>query len=142
MSEPGICPACGSDTPVQVRRRWIEDVWARDAALRIARGLPPRRGDLDRSGVYFVKCGRHIKIGKAYDVLKRFPQLFHQAPDANFEPIAWIPVPDTLVRTYSAVDLERKLHEHFAAERVIGEWFLDCPRLRTYIMRCAEPWPT
>lgn len=68
--------------------------------------------------VYFIGSGDYIKIGVAEDphMLLRVLQIAH-------------PTPLELVATFAcvdraaALDVERKLHAHYASVRASGEWF-------------------
>lgn len=66
-------------------------------------------------GVYLVKCLDRYKIGKAQNIRFRVSALATAAP-YDLEYIHGI-------QTRQATELERQLHNRFAAKRVRGEWF-------------------
>jgi hypothetical protein len=64
--------------------------------------------------VYFVLCGKFVKIGFALDVGKRLAEL----QTGNPQPLAMIAVIPNC-----APSVERMYHQAFAEARVRGEWF-------------------
>lgn len=68
--------------------------------------------------VYVVRFSDRIKIGFSTDWKSRVKSL---------------PVDEVLLVMTGSVVLERALHAKFAAHRVVGEWFNDCPEIRHFI---------
>jgi DNA-binding XRE family transcriptional regulator len=77
--------------------------------------------------IYFVECADRVKIG------------FSNSPQKRFRVLATgMPFPARLVGvTYGDEAEEKRLHQEFASERVVGEWFADNPRLRDLIDKVA-----
>lgn len=91
-------------------------------------------------GVYFVRWGKHIKIGCADNVCRRLHMLKGTIPEGELEPLGWIRVvygPEKQLPRYR----EHEIHETLAAFRGRGEWFRDCKDVRCFIARYADPWP-
>jgi hypothetical protein len=86
-------------------------------------------------GVYFVRWGRFIKIGTAYDVVKRARALHGSFPVGTVKPLAWIP------RRFTRYTKEHDLHVELAPYCARGEWFHDCPEVRAVIARDGQRWP-
>lgn len=88
--------------------------------------------DKDRSEhryLYFIRCGKNgpIKIGIARDPQKRLVTLQIGNPRRL-----------VLIGTLEdCADLERRLHEHFAADHIGGEWFRPSKALRTFIRKAT-----
>jgi hypothetical protein len=84
-------------------------------------------------GVYFIECGRFIKIGVSGDVTARLADLQRSNPQ-ELVGLGAIQLPSG-----QALQLERLLHRHFAAQRHRFEWFHDHERIRDYIEEHARP---
>lgn len=81
----------------------------------------------ENSWVYFIENGDRIKIGVSTDVVARATSLS----------LRWT---DVVAVIKGTAKLEKALHRRFAEERIGStEWFHDCPRIRDYIKRYAEP---
>jgi hypothetical protein len=84
------------------------------------------------AGVYLVQCGAHYKIGSSRNIaarLKAVQRLY--------------PLPLVLCHVWStsaARQMERHLHQKYAAQRIRGEWFQLNPAdvARLLVM---PPWP-
>lgn len=76
-----------------------------------------------KSVLYFISCGDLVKIGIANDLEKRLTSLRAGNPE-GLEVAAWRTVPRPL-----RLQVERRMHEHFAHLGVGREWFrgLDMP---------------
>lgn len=72
-------------------------------------------GKCEPCDVYIIKCGTHVKIGKATDTTKRIASL-QAANPADLEVVAILTEGD-------GHKLERELHKRFAQHRFRGEWF-------------------
>lgn len=85
------------------------------------------------SGVYFIEAIglRRIKIGYSRDIARRFQQIRTSAP---------VPIRLVGVIANASQSLERSLHDRFAADRVINEWFKASPALNDYMSRHATAW--
>jgi hypothetical protein len=88
-------------------------------------------------GVYFVRWGAYVKIGRADDVVSRRRALEYGIPEGSVVALAWIP--------YSSVThpgrLEGDLHERFAGHRVRGEWFRYTDEIRDFLKQSGHRWP-
>lgn len=82
-------------------------------------------GEQDPCDVYVIKCGTHIKIGKAKNTSKRIASLQAANPD-EIEVIAILTEGD-------GHKLERQLHKRFAEHRHRGEWFKFNGSLATWV---------
>lgn len=71
-------------------------------------------------GVYFLRDGDRVKIGRTVDREARISTLLREAPSAEL--IGWRP-------TLQFTRLERDLHRRFAADRLGGEWFRWSPAI-------------
>lgn len=85
--------------------------------------------ELDESGrssvkVYFIQCGRAIKIGSSRNPWARLTQLKTGMPEA----------PRLLGHFNAPMSREKELHKQFAAHRINGEWFRDCDEIRAAIV--------
>lgn len=87
-----------------------------------------------RGGVYFIQWRAYVKVGCAWDVVKRRRALECSFPEGDMVALGWIPK-----RNYGRH--EWQIHEALAAYRVRGEWFRDCSAVRRFIERYARPWP-
>lgn len=89
-------------------------------------GWGPRKIKSTEQCVYFIQgfSGGPIKIGTALNLAKRFRNIQTCSPVALRVIHA---IPNTGRET------ERKLHKHFAAYRLHGEWFEPTPVLLEYI---------
>ncbi len=73
--------------------------------------------------IYFIRCNEFVKIGWAYDPMKRRNLLQRGSPYIL-----------ELIGTIDAVQTqEAAVHRHFAADRVRGEWFRMTPELAAFI---------
>jgi hypothetical protein len=68
--------------------------------------------------VYFIRFGDRIKIGTSQDFYTRLNSIPHD------EILAVLP---------GDREVEQQLHRRFAEHRIKGEWFTDCPDIRTFI---------
>lgn len=79
-------------------------------------------------GVYFLSCGRYIKIGVTWNLEQRLEQFQLHNP---------LPVSVLLyIKTATepaAYALETKLHNRFGSHWHRGEWFHACPEIHGYI---------
>ena len=75
------------------------------------------------AGVYFVRSGGRVKIGKADNIKDRLVHIRTSSP----YPIQLIAIED------GGHAVERRLHARFKAFRVHGEWFELAPILAEYI---------
>lgn len=66
------------------------------------------------SCVYFIQCGKRVKIGVATDVLSRLMSLQIGSPE---------PLRLRAVIENAGMKQERELHAKFDAQRLRGEWF-------------------
>jgi hypothetical protein len=66
-------------------------------------------------GVYVLKSGPYYKIGKSMNIGKRVNQLIVALPQETVHVHS--------ISTDNPGELERQLHEKYAAKRVRGEWF-------------------
>lgn len=82
----------------------------------------------DKCGVYFVRCGDFVKIGRATSVRRRI---------LNAQ--TFCPFPLELVRLEpcatpaESATLEKQFHGQFAAHRYRGEWFHYAGVLRAFL---------
>lgn len=86
--------------------------------------------------VYVARMGDFVKIGRSQSVRKRLRQLETCQP-GTLVPDGAIGHPVTLVGTFECVfggasALERALHDAFAEQRDVGEWFRVDERLKTW----------
>lgn len=72
-----------------------------------------------RSGVYFIRCGEFIKIGRASDIDYRFAALQGSVP-FELVLVGIISTPPT-----ESDVAEREHHRRFKRFRVRGEWFRE-----------------
>lgn len=77
--------------------------------------------------VYFVLCGRHIKIGRSGDIQKRIAAITSSHPESSV-----IAIVD------GDADVERAFHKKLSRQRVSGEWFSDCTEVRVAIQRFQD----
>lgn len=73
--------------------------------------------------IYFIRCGRYVKIGHAHDPLKRLIALQIGSP----EPLELIGAVE------GGASAEGILHAHFKPYRVRGEWFLVCDEIKAFL---------
>lgn len=95
----------------------------------------PRKAPNPAVLVYFIKAVTlgHIKIGKADCVHTRFRTL----RCANADVLQMLGA----IVTTDGTALERQLHQHFAKDRLHGEWFQSSPELLAYIAEHAKTPP-
>ncbi len=79
------------------------------------------------SGVYFIRGGGAVKIGKSDDVEVRLSTLRLSSP-VHLELCGVVPALPGV-----SLEIEKRLHERFAAHRTHGEWFTDCAEIQAYI---------
>ena len=86
--------------------------------------------ELDRreTFLYFVEMAGHVKIGIARDWKKRLASMQTGSP---------LPIRRLLI-IKTAACMEAILHTKFAAHRIRGEWFRDCPEIREFIAKAAD----
>lgn len=80
---------------------------------------PERRASV----VYFISDGEAVKIGISKNPTKRLAQLQTGHP-RRLSILATLP---------GGADEEMQLHGRFREHRLHGEWFGDCPEIRSYI---------
>lgn len=101
-------------TPLESIRAWREGERARH--VRPLPVISPKGIKPSPSGwcyIYFMRCGHHVKIGRAVDVAQRF----HALQTASTEPLELLAVvPGHAV-------FEGAIHIRFARLREQGEWF-------------------
>jgi hypothetical protein len=87
--------------------------------------VPPIFKECD---IYFVVIGEAVKIGRAADVNQRMRdlQVSHHLPIS----------PSAVAHGTHAT--EKRLHRHFAADRIRGEWFKLTPELARLIAQLRE----
>jgi hypothetical protein len=73
------------------------------------------------TSIYFAKCGEHIKIGIAGNVKQRIGSL----QVASAQPI------ELIGAVKGTAHDERRLHKTLSRHRIKGEWFSDCPEVRS-----------
>lgn len=76
------------------------------------------------TNIYFVKSGRHVKIGHAHNVKTRLSAIQLGSP----EPVELL---GFMARV--PVETEKKLHAQFAAAHRGGEWFQLTPEIKAFI---------
>jgi len=75
------------------------------------------------TNIYFIRCGDHVKIGKADDVGSRFRSI-DLMNGSDIE----------LLFSYKALlSEEQRLHKKFKKYRVKGEWFIFHSSIEKYI---------
>jgi hypothetical protein len=93
--------------------------------------------------VYVARMGDFIKIGASRDVRKRLRDLERCVP-GTLMPDEVIGHAVSLITTFETTDalsLERALHDAFAPQRAIGEWFkLDEQLAHWCARRQPRPW--
>lgn len=106
-----------------------EEAVARNAALRGEHAIKPKfTRPADRAGyVYFLRCGRRVKIGFSGDPLARLLSLQTGLPG----------IIDAFVFVPAFASDERRLHRKFAFHRKAREWFAFTPDLRQVMARAA-----
>lgn len=92
-------------------------------ALRSAKAPPEHRDLPIGSGVYFIKAGNCIKIGKTNNLRSRFTGLQTGAPEEL----------NLVLFVGGGRDLEKSLHRKFRHLRMKGEWFRAEPELLAHI---------
>lgn len=98
----------------------------RREAMRVVRYSPD-------ATVYYAERGEFIKIGSTTNVTKRLQELARRSVKC---PRGMTMGPVTLLATHSGgMNAERILHDRFAIERDLGEWFRKSPRLLAHIDR-------
>lgn len=119
----------GGKTPTQhagTFKTMTEADACRERIMQQIAGVTPITHAVDdlreRQRVYFARLGSLIKIGISVDPERRCRNL-------NAE---------LLVSCTGGMDLERKLHERFAAHRVRGEWFHPVAELEQHIADLIE----
>ena len=125
-------------------RRWFRTEWEAIKYQRDLNGPPPVIEPLELrplpfgpeqcegvDWVYFIQSerGGPIKIGVATNVKARLDQL----QSGNWEKLV---VLGTLAGSFKH---ENMLHRHFAATRLLGEWFADTADLRNAIDALCNP---
>jgi hypothetical protein len=95
------------------------------------------RRRIEWHGVYFVQWGSFIKIGYGWNVERRRRQITCTIPEGDVTGMGWI----WLRQAGQLESYEQFLHQKFAAHRVRGEWFHDCPEIRAFIYDNCLPWP-
>jgi hypothetical protein len=69
--------------------------------------------------IYFIRCGRFVKIGHSHDVERRRDDLMRHSP-FNFR----------IVARYEALrTIEKDVHAAFHKHRHRGEWYRWCDRI-------------
>ncbi|WP_433357786.1 GIY-YIG nuclease family protein (plasmid) [Microtetraspora malaysiensis] len=86
------------------------------------------------SVVYFVLRDGHVKIGTTKRLTYRLGQISRGASTPRWMPAG--PV-ELLGTTSGGWEREHEIHAMFAAERVEGEWFRDCPAIRAFVADLA-----
>lgn len=104
-------------TPEQIMR-WLAD----EELKRIQNGLDPTQ-----CGVYFIRCGQFIKIGKSTDFRKRFAALQIASPH-DLTVVAFKACP-----TYLLSQTEARFHRKFKRLHHRGEWFRLTPALERFL---------
>jgi Meiotically Up-regulated Gene 113 (MUG113) protein len=89
-----------------------------------AKRLPPAPPQRDFvPSVYFIRCGRFVKIGTTVGSVERRFNGMQPPPDAEI----------VAVMTGHGRATELELHKRFHASRVRGEWFTSTPELESLI---------
>jgi hypothetical protein len=78
--------------------------------------------------IYFVAAKRMVKIGFSGSIIMRLNQLASQSP-TRLRLLAAMP---------GGVETERRLHAHFADDRIKGEWFRYSDRLKAVAERVRK----
>jgi hypothetical protein len=89
----------------------------------MARKLPNKTGDEEKTFIYFVRSGEFIKIGQS----KRWKQRIENMQVGSPHTII------TLLVLIAEPKLEGKLHNWFRADHFRGEWFHSGPAILEYI---------
>lgn len=82
----------------------------------------------ERGYVYFLQCGRHVKIGYSQNVKARVSAITYASPKPML----------LLGYVRGCRMLERLIHERFAHQRSHGEWFRRAPKLNQFIAETLE----
>ena len=77
-----------------------------------------RESSNDTAGVYVVRSGELVKIGRTVNRRQRMGAL-RTGSGHPLEELAWIPADSA----EDAANLELHLHQRFASARTTGEWF-------------------
>lgn len=88
-------------------------------------------------GVYVVRAGPFVKVGRSDDVRLRIADIQTHCP-YECEPVGFIPT----VSRQDAADTEYFLHHELARWRTHGEWFRAEPELEAYFKDLLAPWPS
>jgi hypothetical protein len=97
--------------------------------------LVQRRG-VTIGGVYFIRGGDKIKIGRSGFVRQRFSDIQQLSP-IRLQAVGFIRCDDTA----SAVELEKQLHDRFKKIWSHGEWFHETADLTAFMARRLSAWP-
>jgi hypothetical protein len=89
----------------ELRRTFVEDWKDAEEAVRREREM---KGDL-----YFIRCGRAVKIGHTTNIAQRLANMQVNTPEEI----------DCLLLLRGQGHCEREWHKRFAADRIRGEWF-------------------
>jgi hypothetical protein len=73
--------------------------------------------------VYFIECGERIKVGFSKNVEARI---------RTIETINALPV-KLVCSIVGSKRLEKAIHQYLAPHHAQGEWFFDCPQVRSVI---------
>lgn len=142
MKASSLCVMC-DDRPRKQHKTMCEPCHSFYAKVHRANGLRQELSSVEvmtdygpRAGVYFLRCGEFIKIGKAFDVLKRYATLYASNP-YPLEPLGFVPVTGLDDLHSEEYALQRRFHSH----RHRGEWFHAHEEIVAYIKQAAAPWP-
>ncbi len=107
--------------------------------IRVTVETPDDR--LPLRGVYFIKWGEFIKVGKSDDVRFRNAD-WHVLLPTPTEPLAWIPVPNRwAINAHEQAVLKALYRWRSRDDLKSTEWHHDCPEVRAFIAKYGKPWP-
>lgn len=92
----------------------------------------PRRG---YCGVYYIRCGDYVKIGKSGDIQERVKDIARWNP-YPVEVVAYEPCPGARAHAREA-----EIHECLSAHHHQGEWFRLSDEVEQFIRAKATKWP-
>ena len=95
---------------------------------RLTKFRPFHDIDFDRGkwGVYFIKCGQYVKIGKTLDIDKRIDEIKRNNPfDLSI----------LLFLDHLNERIEPAFHKYFADNRYVREWFYYEPNIIKFVKK-------
>lgn len=100
---------------------------------KLAKTYKPKASPGREQQVYFIRCEEYVKIGISSDPENRLKNIQRSGNGTLAPKLIDLTTAEIVATTSGGHYTESKLHQQFAEDRHVGEWFRESPELTAYI---------